>query len=956
MFKNGDVKKGAAGASHISLRKLPVRPTMICLGVMLAIFCGPCVKCPNPPDEEKTYSLGLVALPEDQYNSIPLAPLPAMGTLPSKVDLSSDMPPVDSQGRQGSCVGWAVAYALKTYQEQVERSWGTQKLEHQFSPAYIYNQIKINNCMSGARLADAFALLTEQGCSSLAKMPYDDRNCDRVPPTDAVTEAQQFRIASWRRVNIQDPTELRSHLAAGFPIVIGMKIYTNFFRLRGSGVYNKIEGDYQGNHALCVVGYDDSNSTFRIINSWGTNWGDNGYFRITYDLFKQIVFEGYVAQDIIENQYTLTVNPAKGQGWVQLAPEGGKYQKGTVVKLTAIPAEDWSFSHWEGSLDGSQNPATLTMNNNKQVTPVFTRICEYKIELNDDVYLNGSKRTSVTVDTEATLSGHFDYTVYQGQNLSAGHRVVVGFRDSSGNWIGGEPQVIDTLMPDCSGTFRDDKSFENLGVPTNPGTYALWVADTLTSSDAQAIDGFKNNRHPTADTLLDKKVATVTVTGKDDYRIELNDDVWLNDQKRTSISLDIGAEVFGRLDYTVYQGGNASAVHQVVIGLRDADGNWVGGEPRMIDSLIPDTAGNFRDNKSFGTITVPATPGSYTLWVADTLTTSESQAIDGFKARHPTANDALNKKLADVSVSGTTESDWPNCGDIAINGNLLFVGVNETPEGPLTAGALLIYDTSSLANPIGELSLQDVVSDIKVVGNKAYLANDNKGLQIIDVSNPAKPSVLGSYDEYEGSGSSAFIGLDVFGNLVCTADHWEGLKTLDVSNPDSPVLRSTQGFSYFERDVKVSGTVAFVISSHRPHGALLNAVNVTDPDSPVVIGSLSLPLAPSRLALSSDSHYAYIAAEEGGLIIVDIADPGAMEIVGSYTGLSTIFDVAVEGNLAFLAAGADGIVVIDVSNPSSPTLIASYSTPSNANRLTVSNGTIYAACAEGKIAVIKHND
>jgi hypothetical protein len=55
-------------------------------------------------------------------------------TLPSSVDLSRDFPLPGDQGNQNSCVGWALGYAIKTYQERVELGWSLETAEHQFSP------------------------------------------------------------------------------------------------------------------------------------------------------------------------------------------------------------------------------------------------------------------------------------------------------------------------------------------------------------------------------------------------------------------------------------------------------------------------------------------------------------------------------------------------------------------------------------------------------------------------------------------------------------------------------------------------------------------------------------------------------------------------------------------------------------------------------------------------------
>ncbi|MGH7599012.1 MAG: InlB B-repeat-containing protein, partial [bacterium] len=72
-------------------------------------------------------------------------------------------------------------------------------------------------------------------------------------------------------------------------------------------------------------------------------------------------------------QYTLTVNTT-GSGSVTLNPPGGTYEVGTAVELTATPDAGFQFSGWSGDLTGSTNPATLTMNANKNVTATFTAI------------------------------------------------------------------------------------------------------------------------------------------------------------------------------------------------------------------------------------------------------------------------------------------------------------------------------------------------------------------------------------------------------------------------------------------------------------------------------------------------------------------------------------------------------------------------------------------------------
>lgn len=68
-------------------------------------------------------------------------PLEFESALPVLVDLKDEFPVPGYQGKQNSCVPWAVAYALKSHQETVKRDWGLHTDNHLFSPSYVYNQI-----------------------------------------------------------------------------------------------------------------------------------------------------------------------------------------------------------------------------------------------------------------------------------------------------------------------------------------------------------------------------------------------------------------------------------------------------------------------------------------------------------------------------------------------------------------------------------------------------------------------------------------------------------------------------------------------------------------------------------------------------------------------------------------------------------------------------------------------
>ena len=171
---------------------------------------------------------GLIPASEEQLRGIPLASVPFSGdTLPASADLSANMPPPGNQGHQNSCVGWTVAYALKSYHERVEDripfydASGRLKPQRIFSPAFIYNQIN-NGRDGGCSFISALNVLSSQGAATWADMPYNERDYLSRPSPAVTSRAGNYRIDYWRRVNIRDIKEVKAQINAGYPVMAGV--------------------------------------------------------------------------------------------------------------------------------------------------------------------------------------------------------------------------------------------------------------------------------------------------------------------------------------------------------------------------------------------------------------------------------------------------------------------------------------------------------------------------------------------------------------------------------------------------------------------------------------------------------------------------------------------------------------------------------------------------------------
>jgi uncharacterized repeat protein (TIGR02543 family) len=93
-----------------------------------------------------------------------------------------------------------------------------------------------------------------------------------------------------------------------------------------------------------------------------------------------ITGDANVTATFTQDEYTLTVDTS-GNGGVARSPDQATYHYGDVVELTALPATGWQFSGWSGDLSGSDNPGSLTITGDTNVTATFVPI-EYTLTVN----------------------------------------------------------------------------------------------------------------------------------------------------------------------------------------------------------------------------------------------------------------------------------------------------------------------------------------------------------------------------------------------------------------------------------------------------------------------------------------------------------------------------------------------------------------------------------------------
>lgn len=251
----------------------------------------------SEPTRHKKAGYGWLPDLPDARDHLYAPPPPTVAALPPSVDLTDQCPKtVYQQGNIGSCTANAIAGAF-------EFDLLKQHLTD-FMPSRLfiyYNERAIEGTVgsdSGAMLRDGIKTVATQGVCSELDWPYDDTSADphtglwpsgarpsEKPGASCYSEAAQNTAASYQRV-VRDLDQMRGCLAAGYPFVFGFSVYESFesAAVAKSGVVDLPQADETllGGHAVLAVGYDDAAERFRVRNSWGPEWGQDGYFTMPY--------------------------------------------------------------------------------------------------------------------------------------------------------------------------------------------------------------------------------------------------------------------------------------------------------------------------------------------------------------------------------------------------------------------------------------------------------------------------------------------------------------------------------------------------------------------------------------------------------------------------------------------------------------------------------------------------
>ncbi|MEA2054191.1 MAG: NosD domain-containing protein, partial [Candidatus Thermoplasmatota archaeon] len=319
------------------------------------------------------YGTGFAPPTEEEWNAMVgniriVNPTPGNSSFPSvgaSRDLSADpcFPQVRSQGGQGSCAAWASTYYAAGYIQASGNGWTEASIGNNsqlLSPAFTYN--KCNGGYDGGSWMYTNGYVMETvGVSIWSKMPYNDLDPVSWGDENAWRDAPSYRINETyylgTPVGYTDVSTVKGLLDSGLPVTFALNASSYYYwgsdYVLNSG--NMLPGV---NHGNCIVGYNDSKTdvesgetgAFKVVNSWGSGFGDNGYYWMTYDAF---MGGNIVAVTWFDDLY-ITDSPSLLSTW-ELNPQCDRQASVELGVGSHASPLDTRTPWWEGGSHGYPN-------------------------------------------------------------------------------------------------------------------------------------------------------------------------------------------------------------------------------------------------------------------------------------------------------------------------------------------------------------------------------------------------------------------------------------------------------------------------------------------------------------------------------------------------------------------------------------------------------------------------
>jgi hypothetical protein len=436
---------------------------------------------------EKSLELGILEAIDS--SNIPLDGYPPP---PDAIDWTNKdghdwVTPIKNQGMCGSCVSFG---AVATVESLARIEQNQPDLDIDLSEMHLFN-CGGGTCASGWYNSWACLYLKDKGTPDEGCWPYVHVD---MPCSDTCSDWQSRAVKITDYGHISGIEACKTCVAVA-PIFVSFNVYTDFYYYE-NGIYEYTWGDYEGAHAVCIVGYDTRGDVPYWIakNSWGSSWGEDGFFRIK------------MGECSIETRSSYWMSGSGRPHITELVPTHGGY--GTIIMVDGAGFGDQQsgmFNEQDGYcslITFSGLPGTMVATKYPLWSDDTVKVKFKKLFIDQDGdYLQDANEPFLTMG-QLPLDEEYALTVNS-----------IWFQDSNSNDAYDDGDVIDAIFSSNSQTFT---------LTDEPVIYALIPSSTPPSQPgiAQKVKIIGLNFGATQDT------STLHIGGKTWYEGHPKIPVW----------------------------------------------------------------------------------------------------------------------------------------------------------------------------------------------------------------------------------------------------------------------------------------------------------------------------------------------------------------------------------------------------------------------------------------------
>jgi hypothetical protein len=453
-------------------------------------------------------------------------------------------------------------------------------------------------------------------------------------------------------------------------------------------------------------------------------------------------------------------------------------------------------------------------------------------------------------------------------------------------------------------------------------------------------------------------VSDLVVDGHLAYAVAPESGLWVIDISHPTDPLDVGRLATAWQAYDLEVSNGAAYVADGAGGLRVID---------VTDPANPAEVGILRSDVDVMNVAVDGSRA------AVGLNHSAFLIVDVSDPAHPTRHNALEIEgpARDVALSGNTAYVVTEPLESAGAGGFRTFDLSDA--GLKTARATFDFQSTAMAIAVsnavtfvangdsglyaldesrpeeaveGFLDTPGFASDVVLYEQYALVADDHRGLRVVDVSDVGNMREVGSVDT---PGQARRVA--VIGDTVYLADGDGGLRIIDVSSPEAPIELGASATLQPASDVAVAGDYAYVAAGN------LMVVDVSTPADPVPL-DLDEPTHARALTVEGRLLYSVGAYLE----VLDLSDPSApqqLEVPERWMHVSAVAtDIEIVDHHAYVAfrrespGRSGGVSVYDVLNPYYPSWLGRWEFDGDGWGTETSNGrTFLAGGASGLIVL-----